>query len=1173
MTSEPESSKPEGAAQEDGAPGAVTQTVTSSAPADERGVSASSPSVPVEATQGSHAATLLLETRNGSGLSWNGRPAQFTFTGRVLFAPAQSDRFGDQERFELLEELGTGGMGKVFRAHDHVLDRSVAIKFIFHASSLPVEELSALMRKEAKATARLSHENIVSIFDIGTYNQVPYLVMEHLRGETLDEVLRRERIAPLRVIEILIGVLRGLEHAHQHGLIHRDLKPANVLITAEGRAKILDFGVAHLDLARADGEREEGAPALPIVGTPAYMAPEQWRSEPQDARTDVWAAGVMFFEMMTGTLPFPARDLVRLGASLMDATPAPPIRHFEPDAPDGAELICARAMAKSPAQRFASATEFLDAALALERSLKPGAPARVDRRGPERRQITILSAVVSEPSIEPEPLSDEDPEDQSETSRAFHGACNEAVAEHGGAVVVSMGSKFVACFGYPVVHEDDVPRAVRAALRIAKAIRAPADVRVGVHTGVAVVAELHGRPGVPAIQGNVPNIAAALCARGRLRAVTISDAARALLRGLFKVERLSSPRGDAAPQSRGDGASAGGPPASAPRSPALEAYVVIEEVGVQSRFEVFVADLPPLVGREDTLGQMLGAWARAGEGQGQLVLLRGEAGIGKSRLVQAVKDRVGGDGQQVTAQCWPHCRNSAFYPIIELLKRLAGITREQTPAEKLDRIERFVEPLAVDRAVVVPAIAALLSVPFEDRYPPISLPPAQLRARTLSALAALVIALGADRPLLFTIEDVHWSDHSTIELLAMLLDRVRWSKIMLLLSSRPEPTPPLPDRAWLHRVELGRLPHEAAAAMVAQASGGRLPQDVVDELIAKTDGVPLFVEEMTRAVLEEIGDRAGRAAPALHAIPATLHDVLLARLDRLPLAAREVAQAGAVIGRQFSYELLRQIVSHDEPTLRHALARLVQAGLLHPDGEPPHARYQFKHALVQEAAYQVLVRRQRQEAHEKVVRVLKEQFVDLVETQPELLAHHLGEAGLVPQAVDYWERAAQRCAQRSANIEAINHFRKARELARTQPEGEARDQRELAILLGLGSPLMAIKGYASPEVREVYDRASLLCLHAQHKEQTFTATLGVWQYSMVAGELPRARQLSEQLVAIAGASDDDTLTLLATRAHGTTLMLMGEVAEARALTGRGHGLYDVAVHGTLGYGRATTRAW
>jgi predicted ATPase/class 3 adenylate cyclase len=1153
MATPPNSSKLNGADPED-APEADAHA-TSRPPARTSDAALSVIDASASAPDG-RSVTLMMETSTGTSLSAPGRPAQFTFSGRMALAPALGDRFGDQDRFEILEELGAGGMGKVFRAYDHLLDRSVAIKFIFQASSLPVEQLAALMRQEAKATARLSHENIVSIFDIGTYKDVPYIVMEHLRGETLDDVMRRDRIPPLRAIEILIGVLRGLEHAHHQGLIHRDLKPANVFITAEGRAKILDFGLAHIELASNSGGRQEGAPALPVAGTPAYMAPEQWKSEAQDARTDVWAAGVMFFEMLTGVLPFPGRDLVKLGASLVDGSPAPPVRDFEPDVPDGAEFLCTRALAKNPAQRFASASEFLKMAVLLEQSMKPGAAGSAARRGPERRQITILTAVLADPGFDGDDFADADPEDQTEVSRAFHGACNEAVAEQRGAVVLSMGGKLVACFGYPVVHEDDAQRAVRAALRITKAMRAlprsaaAADVRVGVHTGMAIVDDLHGQSGVPAIQGNVPNVAAAVAERGRSGTVTISDAARALVRGLFKIERVAAPMEA---------------PGSAPRPTGVDVYTVIEEVGVESRFEGFVTALTPLVGRDDTIETVLAAWASARAGQGRVVVLRGEAGIGKSRLVQAVKDRVRGEGQGVTAQCWPHNRNSAFYPIIDLLKRLAGITRDQSPTDKLDRIERFVAPFSVDPAVVVPMVATLLNVPFDDRYPPISLPPAQVRARTLDTLAALVIAVGAASPLLFTIEDVHWGDHSTAELVGMLLDRVRSAKVMLLLTTRPEPALALPDRPWLQRVELGRLPPGLAAAMVEKASGGRLPPGVVEELIARTDGVPLFVEEMTRAVLEDLGDRVGRAGPSLHAIPATLHEVLLARLDRLPLAAREVAQAGAVIGRQFTYSLLRQIASGDEDTLRQSLARLVQAGLLHSDGEPPEARYQFKHALVQEAAYQVLVKRQRQEAHAKVVRVLREQRSDLVETQPELLAHHLGEAGIVPEAIDYWERAAQRSAQKSANVEAINHFRKARELVRTQPEGDARDKKELALLLGLGSPLMAVKGYASPEVREVYDRASEICLGALHEEQTFTATLGVWQYTMVSGDLPRARRLSEQLIAIAGASADVTLTLLATRAHGTTIMLMGDVAEGREATLRGLSLYDVEKHGQLGY--------
>ena len=1116
--------------------------------------------------------------------------------GRTVFSPVAGTRFGDDDRFEIVKELGAGGMGKVFRAIDWKLDRPVAIKFILQAAHLPWDQLVDLLSQEAKATAKLNHENIVAIFDLGTWDGVPYLVMELMEGETLDAILERDRVPPQRAVDLMSDVARGLDHAHQQGIIHRDLKPANIFVLKDGRAKILDFGLARFDRARGtqlplpsstgrkstqsgatamkSGARAGSnvplasafpsqagpartAPSMSVAGSPAYMAPEQWQGTQQDGRTDVWAVGVILFELFTGHMPFEGRELVDLRSAVLSRQPAPSVRVHLPDSPEEAERLIARALMKDPAQRFQSSVELGEALATLKRTLTRTAPLPTSKRGPERRQLTVLSCSLGQAA-----LSDEDPEEMTELLSTFHRVSADTIRQFDGTIVTSVSGKLLACFGYPAAHDNDAQQAVRAGLRITEVVKGIGqsgavrfDVKVAVHTGLVVVEDMGGgESAAPVIQGNAPAVAGSLAQLAEPNTVVISQPTLTLVRGLVTADAMGARTVEGSLQP-------------------IQVFRVLRESGAESRFDQFTSDLTPLVGRQGKVKQLLDLWDAARDWKGQFVMISGEAGIGKSRLVQVLKDRALAETNlRLLAQCWPHFRNSAFYPIAELLSRIAGITREDSPSDKLEKLEALLArvPLDTPPAQNLTLIASLLSIPLPaERFPPLALSPAQQRRKTLETLAMLFVGLSTERPVLLMVEDLHWVDHSTLELLSLLLDLVPSSRLLVAVTFRPEFQHPWPERPHLSTIELTKLQPRQIAAMVQKVAGDReLPAELVDQLVAKTDGIPLFVEEMTRMVLETLGDRNAMMAGGTIAaqIPSTLHDLLLARLDRLGSAGKEAASVGAVIGRQFHYGLIQKTWPHDEPMLQKGLAHLTEAGIVQAHGRPPESRYQFKHALIQEAAYQSLVKKKRQQLHNKVAQILVADFADLAETQPELLGHHFSEAGVADQAIPYWEKAAQRAVQRSANVEAAAQYKRALSLLKTLPEKPERNQRELGLLLSFGSPMMASKGYANPEVREVYARARELCKMAGSDDGAlYKALLGLWQVAMVGGDVKLARDLTDQLLPLSIKIGNSGFRVLAERAHGTTVMLQGDVAACREHCEIGLSLYDVKVHGSLAF--------
>jgi predicted ATPase/class 3 adenylate cyclase len=774
----------------------------------------------------------------------------------------------------------------------------------------------------------------------------------------------------------------------------------------------------------------------------------------------------------------------------------------------------------------------------------------------ERRQLTVLFCDL----VDSTPLAGQlDPEDLREVVRAYQDTCAKVIARFEGYIAQYLGDGLLVYFGYPQAHEDDAQRAVRAGLGIVEAIgqlntRLKEErgvrlmVRLGVHTGLVVVGEVGGGPRREQLAlGEMPNLAARLQGIAAPNTLVISAITFHLLGGFFACQSLGTPllKGFAQP---------------------LAVYRVLYESMARSRLEAAGSTgWTPLVGREQEIGLLRERWAQVKDGNGQVVLLSGEAGIGKSRLVQVLQEQVAAEPQAwlTPCQCSPYHQNTALYPLIDVLERVAlSFAREESPSQKLSKLEGFLVQYGLPLAETVPLFTSLLSLPLPADYVPLTVSPEQQKQQTLHALFTIFVRIATQQPVLFVMEDLHWVDPSTLELLSLLVDQGPTARILALCTFRPDFSPTWTGRAHPTQLTVNRLPRRQAVEVIRQVTRGKaLPPEVVEQIVAKTDGVPLFVEELTKMVLESglLQERTERyeltrPLPPL-AIPTTLHDSLMARLDRLA-TVKGLAQLGATLGREFAYELLHAVSPWDEDTTQRGLHQLVEAEFLYQQGLPPQATYVFKHALIQEVAYQSLLRSTRQQHHQRIAQALEARFPTLVETQPELLAHHCTEAGLSAQAVGYWQRAGQRALERSANLEAVNHVTQGLEVLTTLLETRERAQQELALHLTFGPALSNTRGPAAPEAERVYVRACELCRQVGDRPQLFPALWGLWYGHMAGAKLQRARELGEELLSLAQQLQDPMLSLEAHRALGNTLFWRGEPGLAHTHAQHGLALYD-----------------
>jgi TOMM system kinase/cyclase fusion protein len=791
----------------------------------------------------------------------------------------------------------------------------------------------------------------------------------------------------------------------------------------------------------------------------------------------------------------------------------------------------------------------------------------VDPRAPEaeRRQLTVLFCDLVDSTVLASQL---DPEEWREVVRAYQDTCAKVIARYEGHIAPYLGDGLLVYFGYPQAHEDDAQRAVRAGLGMVEAVDqlnsrlAPERgvqlaVRLGCHTGLVVVGDVGGGSRQEQLAlGETPNVAARLQGIAVPNAVVISAATFQLLGGFFACQSLGTPTLKGVSQS-------------------LEVYQVLSESMARSRLEAAGgAGLTPLVGREPEVALLQERWAQVKDGLGQVVLLSGEAGIGKSRLVQVLQAQVASEPQAwlTPCQCSPYHQNTALYPLIDLLEQVVlRFDRDETPQQKLNKLEGHVVQYGLPLAETVPLLASLLSLPLPADYAPLSISPEQQKQQTMHVLLITLLRIAAQQPVLFVMEDLHWVDPTTLEFLTLLVDQGPTARILALLACRPDFSPPWAGRSHLTQVTLPRLPRRQATEMMDRVAHGKaLPPEVVAQVVAKTDGVPLFVEELTKMVLESglLQEREERyeltgPLPPL-AIPSTLHDLLMARLDRLA-TVKSLAQLGATLGREFAYALLHAVSPWDEETLRRGLHQLVQAEFVYQQGLPPQATFVFKHALIQEAAYQSLLKSTRQQYHQRVAQVLEAQFPDTAETQPELLAHHYAEAGLPAQALPYWQQAGQHALQCSAHLEAMHHLTRGLEVLAALPDTPERTQHELVLQATLGSALMAIKGQGAPEVGQAYARARELCRQVGETPQLFPILFGLWRFYLVRAEYQTARELAEQCFSLGQRVDDAALLLQAHFALGVSLLWQGEVVPARAHLEQGIALYNPQEHRALAF--------
>jgi class 3 adenylate cyclase/predicted ATPase len=782
----------------------------------------------------------------------------------------------------------------------------------------------------------------------------------------------------------------------------------------------------------------------------------------------------------------------------------------------------------------------------------------------ERRHLTVMFCDQVNSVARSQRL---DPEEISEITHQYQAACAKVIRNFDGSIGQYQGDGLLVYFGYPVAHEDDAQRAVRAGLGILAELPHlnaqlqqtmqdlqdfPLQLRIGIHTGLAVVGEMGAgeRRELMAL-GDTPNLASRLQGLATSDTVLISEATYRLAGGFFACRDL-------------------GPQQLKGVSLPLEVYQVVGESGMRSRLQVSAAaGLTPLVGRKEELGLLTERWEQVKEGEGWVVMVSGEAGIGKSRLVQALKERLAQEPHLclwLECHCSPYHQNSALSPVIDLLQRLLRFEREEAPQEKFTKLESVLQRFPLSLLEIMPLFASLLSLPLPDRYPPLTLTPQRQRQKLQEALLALLMAQTEQQPVLQVVEDLHWADPSTLETLNFFVNHGSITRSLMLFTFRPEFSPPWVTRSHVTQLTLNRLSRKQVEEMTVGVTKGKtLPAEVTHQLVTKTDGVPLFVEELTKMVLESgwLKEEANRyiltgALPSV-GIPATLHDSLMARLDRLG-PVKEVAQLGATLGREFSYELLKAVSPLDEAALYNALNQLVEVELLYRRRLPSQELYVFKHALIQEAAYQGLLKSTRQQSHKQIAQVLQERFPEIVETQPELLAHHYTAAGLVEEAIPCWQRAGQRAVERSANVEAASHLNKGLELLKALPETPERIQQELQMQTLLGSALMATKGFAAPEVGAAFTRARELCQDIGETPQLFPVLRGLAAFYSVRADYKTTQELAEQCLRLAQRQQDPSLLLGAHFEIGVALFCLGEFIHAREHWEQVLALYESEKH-------------
>jgi class 3 adenylate cyclase/tetratricopeptide (TPR) repeat protein len=766
----------------------------------------------------------------------------------------------------------------------------------------------------------------------------------------------------------------------------------------------------------------------------------------------------------------------------------------------------------------------------------------------ERRHLTVLFCdLVGSTSI----AAQLDPEEWREIVANYHRLAAQAIERFGGHVAQYLGDGVMAYFGWPEAHDNAAESAARAGLEIVEQIpklnRQPAHAmlatRVGIDSGPVVIGAGAGKDAD--VFGDAPNIAARTQAAAEPDTVVVTGATQRLISGLFVMEDrgAQSLKGIERP---------------------VQLHRLIRPSGARGRLEAIAAGrgLTRFIGREDELRLLMERWELVRRGEGQVITIIGEAGVGKSRLVRRFHEQIAANHIWVEAGAQRSFQNTPFYQVGDLVKQFLTLNKANTPEANLPRLERALESSGLKLAEAIPLIAPLLNLALPPKYPPLVISSEERRRRLLATLVEWVV--GAARlwrsPLAVVTEDLQWADPSTLEAFARLVQEQLNSRLLLLYTARPEFRAPWPLRPHHTHVALHPLSASSTRSMMAEIMAyNALSDETIDTVIQRSGGVPLFVEELTRAVLEAESGHLKTSD-----IPVTLHDSLMVRLDRLG-PARETIQLGAVLGTEFAYEFLLAVTPLNEDELQRHLRALTDSELLYELGLPPNVSYQFKHALIRDAAYEALLKTRRRELHSRIAQIIKERFPDQAASRPEILAYHCTEAGLIPQAVRYWRRAGQKASERSANVEAIAQLRKGLELLNALPLTSERLIEEVKLQIALTTPLIATAGYIAPEVEKASSRALELCRQLGETPQLFVALGSLESIYFKRGELEIALELSKQLLHLAETQQDAVLLLWAHYAMGFSLAWRGELKSARDHLERSIALYDRRRAGTYGF--------
>ncbi|MDY7228949.1 TOMM system kinase/cyclase fusion protein [Hyalangium rubrum] len=1067
-----------------------------------------------------------------------------------------------QNRYEILGKLGEGGFGQVYRARQMATRHEVAIK-VLRALHTTNDSHIARFQREMQLCAQLYHPNIVRFIDSGKAEpDLLYTVFEYVPGKTLADVLAEDgALTPWEAAHLMLQVLDALACAHNRSVIHRDLKPQNIMVTTTGvrrNALVLDFGLGTL---AADSPQEDMARITrtsEMLGTPSYAAPEQLRGEPVTARSDLYSWGLIFLECLTGrrvvegaTLqqlihkqlgPEPIavpswlenhrlgrllRKVTNKNAETRDISAQSVLRELEACSSEGWPLSDAQ-LARTPTSAQMQMPETV-----------------IARNEGERRQLTAVCC-----SLRLVGAADgaTDEEDMDRMLRALNASCASIARSYDAHVGGVLGEWVLFYFGYPKAQEDDARRAARAALAmvarmeqqgasLARDRGGRVEFRVGIHTGLVISQEPRalGPGDLPALIGSTPNTAVRLEARAEPGTILISEATSRLLRGHFATEPASD-----------------------------SAFRLLHEYrGLASSQLLEGSAIIPLYGRTQELEFLSQRWWQVVAGTGQSVLLTGEPGIGKSRLVQELIRQVRGTSHALLeCRCTAEGRNSVLDPVVDLLSRLLGVSPDWTPEQTVSALEALLSQHGFVLDEAMPLFLGLLSVKAgADRYPPPNVSPQLAKERMLDAVVSLFFEMAQQQPLLLSVEDLHWADPTTLEMLAQLVSDVPTARICLMLTSRPDFSPP-----WTvtHHLQLSRLDRKRVEEMVSGLTQKRpLPKEVVEQLVNRTDGVPLFVEELTRVVAESLPvgtDTPTRLySPSQLSIPTTLRDSLTSRLDRLG-PAKELAQLAAALGREFNYEVLKAVSEREEQELQRELKALVDADLVHRRRGVRSPTYLFKHALIRDTAYESMLKPLRRQVHARIAATLEAHFPELVETRPDLLAMHHATAEQKRQALGYAQRAGMAALMRYANQETVAHITEALSWLEVVEDPRERATLELGLNIILIPAMMVIRGWSDERIKELVEHSQQLIDFLGDSPQIVPTLWALWLYHNTRGHRAQARTLVDRLLSMAEQTGNGDLKLMALAARGNNTVAEGSLRESRASFEQVLSLYEPARH-------------